>query len=801
MGLGRGAVCLLAGAAFAACGCGVRPQSLLQPNQPPEVELFAQRLGGSDSAPAAVRFSWSAHDPDGRVEYYLYSIGSIAEDDAHRAWVRTTDHERVLDAGPVVASPDSGARKGAEPRIFTLQAVDGHGARSNSVQRALFEFNLAPWVWITAPTLPPQGFSMQVAPTLCIAWDGADEDGRFTKRPVKYKYKLLTANTEVTLSQALADPDTIRRYYAPRWWAGWDSAGAAVDRVTYTNLPLNQDYLFVITCFDELGEYDPVFTLSRNMFHMRPGFNTSQLPRLTISNEYFAYTYPSGRFDPAPAVIFEAPADRPITFNWWASVDLGESPVTAFRWALDIKDVADDTPRSDESYDLEHWSAWSLSATSATLPPLKPNGSGPEAHNLFVEAKQAIGCAGSGSFLTLGSVRFSVVRPTFSRQTLIVDDTRLRLDRVVLGTVCTDGQNRPVGIWPTQAELDTFLYAVGNKPWKCYPPVNGQPVLSSPGILAGYDFDTLGTNLRIADLHVPLSTLGGYQHVIWLTDAVGALNIKSGSDLGDIGGPQTAMRYMNSNGQANTLAAYISQGGLVWLAGGGAATASLINYNRRDNDVSGALAFSNSLGELIPGRFVYDQAHWRSEFKQFRIGGAHIFRSLGRFEGAPGIYLGLPAEMQAKTAATDPFPPNRTGSQGDFYQSIFDIEYISSSNRIFEDTDPGPGEVLESTLDTLYRAAASSLPQFQVNAVMTYYHGGDNSPLVLTGFNIWNYRRSQCVELADFVLQQLWGLTRNPVDRGAPALVPVSSTVPIGRLKPVAAGRDRAGRPPAARGR
>lgn len=83
----------------------------------------------------------------------------------------------------------------------------------------------------------------------------------------------------------------------------------------------------------------------------------------------------------------------------------------------------------------------------------------------------------------------------------------------------------------------------------------------------------------------------------------------------------------------------------------------------------------------------------------------------------------------------------------------------SPPNRVVEDADPWPNhERLESTLDTLYLAPVSSpdgpLP------VMTYYHGVESGPVVFSGFPIWFFRRAQCAALVDFVLQDIWGLSR-----------------------------------------
>ena len=46
------------------------------------------------------------------------------------------------------------------------------------------------------------------------------------------------------------------------------------------------------------------------------------------------------------------------------------------------------------------------------------------------------------------------------------------------------------------------------------------------------------------------------------------------------------------------------------------------------------------------------------------------------------------------------------------------------------------------------------------NVVMTYYHGPHGERVVFSGFNFWSFRRDGCVQLVDFVLQQIWHLSR-----------------------------------------
>ena len=797
----RDLVVLAGSLALLVSGCGRLQPSLLQPNQPPEVELFARRLDRAATGSVTYRFSWSAHDPDGAVDHFLFSVGPLGEDDATRDLQRTTERRTVLRLPRTAAAGVADAHRSVEPRVFTIQAVDGAGARSAPARVAMFDGNIAPRVRITQP--PPNALiRYYLPPTVCFEWTGEDPDGT-TGRPIKYRYKLLTDQTEVSLTTARSKPDSVRRYYAPLNWAGWDSTSAETTHVAFTNLVPDQEYVFVVTCVDEMGDYDPLFSFDTNMIYMRCVAATNALPVLALFNEYFLYQYDHGSFDSNPALTIETPAGSPLRFDWYAlpahdnNGNIVGPPVQDYRWALDIADLADETPRSDEERDLAHWSRWGT-ATFATLPPIYPTLESGESHQLYVEAR-AVACGASPAFVCLGTVGLHVVQPTFRHDLLIVDDTRLLLDKIGFGTDCYSTSSRPSGNWPTQAELDTFLYARGGVPWRCYPPAG--TVLSTPGIFAGYPFDTVGTNLRIADLTIPLSTLSQYRRVIWLVDGAAAFNVRPGTDTGDLAGPMTSMRYMNDNRKANTLAAYVAEGGRLWLAGGGAATASMVSFNRGINDNTlpnpRTITFRNADGELVPGRFVYDQAHWRSEFKQYRINGGRIRRHLGRFESDPGVYAGLPAEIQIKSAATDPFPPNRVGQPGsNFYQTQFYAEFLSAPNEIVE----GPPEDSHSALDTLYKVTAGALqPDTGLGAVqsvvMTRYHGVDNTEFILTGFSLWNFQRAQCEALVDFVLQQLWGLPRNGPP--APVLAPRSPRYSPGR-QPGIAPRSRAGAPRAA---
>jgi hypothetical protein len=86
----------------------------------------------------------------------------------------------------------------------------------------------------------------------------------------------------------------------------------------------------------------------------------------------------------------------------------------------------------------------------------------------------------------------------------------------------------------------------------------------------------------------------------------------------------------------------------------------------------------------------------------------------------------------------------------------------------------------QSVVDTIYAingGAGNLHPQgstFQ-RPLMTYYHGANADRSVFSGFGVWDVARADAQVLADFVLQQIWGLTRTTVVQ---PLAPVAAPAP-----------------------
>lgn len=131
-----------------------------------------------------------------------------------------------------------------------------------------------------------------------------------------------------------------------------------------------------------------------------PGTEHAGGPALTLYNSDFRYTSPSGGYstDPQTWVELDVAAGESVTVNWFARFR-GGARLHSYRWTVDIGDLFDNTPRSDEATDLSHWSQPSASTTSATVGPFTVG----EQHLFYVEVKDTNG------FVSLATVHMTIV--------------------------------------------------------------------------------------------------------------------------------------------------------------------------------------------------------------------------------------------------------------------------------------------------------------------------------------------------------------------------------------------------------
>lgn len=708
------------------------------PNLPPTVELTQVPAPADTMGTYVYELSWAGFDPDGRVVGFFYAVDPPSSAGADTVWVATTANRATF----TFRSDSLGSGGATRARGFHTVAVycaDERGARSPVVFASFTSTTVAPTVSIVSPA-PSTLLARALAPAVHIEWQGDDPDGVESRLPASYRWRVFPDRPDLPLVAILADPDTLRRRFAPAF-ADWDSLPGSAHGLDLRNLVPGQSFIFAVVAIDRAGAYSPVFSASSNLLWFSVSAVASLGPILTLASPTFTYTFPSGGLFTSPDSYIRAEfaADRPVQLSWSAKPTSG-SFVRGYRWAVDIGSIDDESPRSDETADFAHWSQPTL-GMSVALPAYSPAGRPSETHLFYLEADDDLG------FRSIGVVQFTVVRPTFDRELLIVDDTWLTPDRTGTGGCVA----APSGNWPTAAELDTFLYAVGDKPWRCYPLGTRSPA----GVFAGYSFDTLNTHLTPTTV-LNLQLLGRYRNIVWMNDVNSALTYDGDPHTGLR--PMPLLRAWTTPGSQDPLATWLEEGGRLWLTGGGAALASLRAYDAPRTPTN---VFSAALGELAPGRLMYDSAHWRSEITVLRSArAARSARAIGGWPGAPDYAL-LPPELDEKTPATDPPPPLRTFG---FYLGQYPAEHLTRPNDITQTdvTDPGSPRTF-SVLDTLYETVGGDAGSG--HPVMTLYHGGENDVFVFSGFPPWYFQRAQAIQLVDFVLQRVWGMTRRPVPR------------------------------------
>jgi hypothetical protein len=798
-------------------GCSKKTEGTFSPDLPPTVRLTHAPVSAQSREKYSYRMNWIGYDPDGRVDYFMYSIDPKDPDSPDSTWIRTTNNEEIIDfdAGTPDEPIDHNASQAgiaSSPHVFAIAAVDNQGMRSQTVYRAFFSTTVAPFIVVESPKPTKQSEAL-VTPAVRIAYNGTDADGP-TGKPDRFVFRLFgRKNSDFPgigdfIQFATGNPDSFRKLYAPEFGPSahcptcteWQSSPVETTEVQYTNLIPLQQYLFVATGFDKAGAYDPIFSRAKNMLILNVSYAGTKGPVITMFNQFFNFTYPSGGYlnDPSRYIRVEVPADQPVTFNWFATPPPGAA-MRRYRWVLDLLDLNDETPRDGQN-DWYHWSAWSGNLF-ANIGPF-----GPGTHLFFVEAED------NNGLVSLGIIQFTVVRPTFENDLLVVQDCRLVGDQVLNGAY-----QQPSGSWPNKAELDTFFYAKGGYPWKgAYAlPANGGPYTSPPGIFNGYKFDTLSTRQYLTGI-VPLAVLGKYKYVIWYVDKASA------SRTGDPNNPNNgavSLRWMTGTpfrGAPNTLATFMTQGGSAWVFGGGIGPATLAPWNRTGTNAN---EFTDRDNELIPGRFMYDYPHWRTRVEILRLVGSCLLNwnnpkfnsttpSRGYTDAPPYANLvagGMYLTPRSRTNPDDNPPPLRRPDSF-WYSTQFESDLLTNPNFIIEDMNgsaPG-GEI--STLDTIY-VSQDAQAQYIDRPIMTYYHGIDFQKLdfdsskgfsgnpndttlvfdpakfVFSGFPLWFFSRSQQITLVDFVLHDIWGLQRDPAAPRRPNLMRASNVVPAGGVR------------------
>jgi hypothetical protein len=127
-------------------------------------------------------------------------------------------------------------------------------------------------------------------------------------------------------------------------------------------------------------------------------------PRITVWTDGWRRVQGRGGVSLEPSRIYdlEIAEQQALTFHWSADPMSAQGEILGYRWAVDLEDITDETPRSGPG-DVTRWSAWSATETSATVGPFEAGAGAPQSHLFFLEARDDLG------FISLFTVRLSVV--------------------------------------------------------------------------------------------------------------------------------------------------------------------------------------------------------------------------------------------------------------------------------------------------------------------------------------------------------------------------------------------------------
>jgi hypothetical protein len=774
-------------------GCGNKSAGVLVENKRPSIDLSNAPIQNSDEF-YSVRLNWFASDQDGQVVRYIYTVDPPALGDT--VWTSTTASEITLffpsttPRNPLPPADSSVVSR--DYHTFVVKAVDNEGAPSAPKFRSFTSRTTAPSTIIEVPH-PTHQQPISTTPSVTISWLGSDPDGVLTQKPVKYKYKLVSANDINPANPTGITSGMIQDYFgqdAVNFFASWDSVSGDTTSVFFEGLTPLTVYYFAIVAFDEAGAYEPRFNLDFNVLQFRPTLEKLG-PDITVFNEFFSRTQSTGGISLNPSRIYplEFPADVPIKFNWSATADVG-AIVTGYRWAVDIEgqDIGNETPRRDDS-DFAHWSTYSLNEVSATIGPFTGSADSTITHFFYLEARDNLG------FVSLFTIRLRIVKPRLDKNILVFDDIYgTPTEKTPTGNFAVKGE------YPMEAEADSFFYSIGGVPDTLRRLgigsgfVSDPNALSLPGMFAGFDFDTTDYKYY-PNRSVLLEDLARYKVVVWYSDRASAA--RTGDKFSTTA--MSGLRYINSVQQLNTLAVYLKQNGKAWLFGEGATTAIANGYWSRFSGGAAQLPYTsgeNRTDILKEGDFLYDFIHIRSQLNLAGSATGTNFTLNSQLKAAipylPQYALqpsdaGVPppdrsrdprvlpsAERnQLRWGTGNPYGPLPRLTLSAFRSANVNPD-LRSINFTWVVTQPlfiteGTGDAFHSSLDTLYLCQArlydpnrTSVPVSDGLPDALYYTGRDNGDLVWFGFAPYFFELDQMRQVARCVMHVLGQEPKSP---------------------------------------
>ncbi len=653
-------------------------------------------------------------------------------------------------------------RGGAIRWTVTLRLLDEQGTEVTSRRYEFTDSNVLPASTILSPR-PNNQQPVSTPPSFTVRWIGNDPDGLTSPRPVGYVTRVVRAgeiqpeNPNGVSPGVLAEFFTTDRATNP---AAWTVHGPADTLRTLLDLPLNAVHYIAVLAQDEAGGEEAQYSLTSNVLQFRPTLNFIG-PRITLFNELFYRTKNTASLDPTPLVTISLRPEDATTLNWTAQPPTGRV-VNGFRWAVDIADIADETPRTGPD-DLSHWSEWSNEVVAAQVGPFPDDAGTIGKHLAYVMVRDDLGGQ------SLATIQVDVFGHEPGADLLVLDDMYGTPTELDAGQP-PGGNIRVVGNYPMEAEQDSFHVAVGGFPDQ-FRIRSGTPgAISTPGIFSGFAADTLDYRFWPGNGYPsPFK----YRVVAWYTDT--ASSFRSGDKFGSAN-PATAIRTINSVNRVNTLTQYVQQGGKLWIFGEGMTPAIAYGWFSRYGTppappfTSGADPRRNV---LYPGNFLYDFCMLRSELSQ--AGSSNTTTTLAQQMRSAIPYL---PEFRGPATQDDRSHDPRIGPGAERTALRWSgLPRLTLANYRGASIDPGARSIPltwviskplavvengESVLDTLYLNQARTydptgvmIPRSDGFPNAVHYHGANHGEIVWFGFPLYFFESAQGREVVRVTMRAL----------------------------------------------
>jgi hypothetical protein len=719
-------------------------------NSPPTIR-FVYGPPESGYTVYQIHLYWMGHDPDGKIDHYEYVIADgdpLGFDPADTTgldkWTSTelTEIELEVSADEMdttVTIDHNQYARYSKMHTFFVRAVDGGGARSETIYRSFNAFTLAPHIFITIP--PPESTvkTQFLPPIIKFEWEGKDPIDTPQNYQAVDSVRFMHAEYSSYIVERLnKHPENFEDSWSP--WYAFEAPGDSGKSTLLGDdeiLELFGMYVFVVQAMDEAGAISSIFDEKTNVRCFMVKRSTG--PLLTVREPYLGVYKFLGT--ECPVQSLETPAGFPLNFSWTGNASEYGAIVSTYRYGWDISDLSD-----QYQWDVE-------AGPFHKAAPQRRFMSG--VHSFFIEATDNIGTT------TLARIEISIVPLTMERDLLLIDDFP------------SEDFNQNIYFMPTETQHDEFWLDICSR-------------------APGFDPDTDVYDTKERSFDTPdLRDIWRYKSVIWVY-GISRFPFNAWCQTVNFT-PEEDLDLLDCKYTYNILQFYMLLGGHLWacgradLNGGLAACNPIIQYfiggdtytytrnlffplylkcemitGRKSvgcTDTSGvnAMPYKNfcvSVLDKVGGPLRSDGTVPNRTIDQDGLTYAYCDRN----DPLTGSLVGLPLELHLWEEVTKPGRYFEPSVRGFHFVEVYDPEYWMMSqglhsqscfHPIFRMRTRNAKSVLDNTTIAVWSTVHAD--------VIANVPGAVAAPSVHLGFPPWYFNRDEMRAFADVIFRK-WGI-------------------------------------------